>query len=52
MITIVKKVEEAIIAPFPRIMMIHPMTPAELNLPMFLKIRKKALMAEGQKSVQ
>jgi hypothetical protein len=45
----VKKVDPAMIVPFPSIMMIHPIIPADENRPAFLRTRQKAAHAELQK---
>ena len=47
--TIVAIADPPTIVPFPKSMIIQPITPAVPNLPAFLMIRKKAPMAAEQK---
>jgi hypothetical protein len=49
MITIVRKVDTAMIVPFPSIIMIHPMIPADEKRPKFLIIKKNAFFMASQK---
>jgi hypothetical protein len=52
MITMVRKVERAMIVPFPSSIIMNPMIPAEENRPKFLIIRQKAPHAEEQKCLE